>query len=96
MCGTYDISKETPSETSHMSLTIYVNVSSHLLECTFSRCHLHYEHFTNVYEIRKHRDGEREDRKSAALLRLRFPEETLAGTVSAASVTKGNKFHFCN
>lgn len=70
-CELYGISKETPSEISHMSLMIQVSGSLHLLECLV--CLSHCRHFISVYEIRTERDGEREETKSVALLGLRFP-----------------------
>lgn len=50
----------------------YVKISSDLLDCVV--CLSYYRHFINVYEIRKERDREREERKSVALLGFRFPE----------------------
>lgn len=96
MCGTYDILKEIFLEIFYMFFIIYVNVFLYFLECIFSRCYLYYEYFINVYEIRKYRDGEREDRKLVVLLRLRFLEEILVGIVLVVLVIKGNKFYFCN
>lgn len=55
-----------------MSLKIYVNISSHLLEY-FLDVFLTYRHFINVYKIRKEKDEEREESQPVALVGLRFP-----------------------